>query len=175
MAKLRKMFGDINSDECISMMKLIETQSHVMLATWAINYAENNYLEIYMKEYPKDLRFENLISDCKKYLTGDIKLNEIKQRLKESRQIANEFENNPIAQAAARAISTACATIQTPTNSVGFIFYGAATVAYSEVGITEKVEIYENIALKEFKKAFDSLKEVSVPDEKNPVKIKWNC
>ena len=35
MAKLRKMLGDIKSEECINLMRLIETQSHETLSKWA--------------------------------------------------------------------------------------------------------------------------------------------
>lgn len=175
MAKLRKMLGDVNSEECISLRNLIETQNKTTLATWAIEYAKENYLRIYELECPDDLRLNDIILNCQKYLKGDIKLNEIKPIIKEASQIARDATDNPIAQSAARAISTACSTIQTPTSALGFLFYGAATVAYSQVGLTETTEIYNRLATIEFRRAFSSLQEVYIPNEQYPVKIKWNC
>lgn len=40
MPKMRKMLGDINSQECIALMQLIETQSKDTLAAWAVNYVK---------------------------------------------------------------------------------------------------------------------------------------
>lgn len=50
MAKLRKMLGDVNSKECVDMMRLIETQSKATLSAWAIDFAKKEYLPIYEKE-----------------------------------------------------------------------------------------------------------------------------
>jgi hypothetical protein len=90
-------------------------------------------------------------------------------------EVARKLTDNPTAQAAARAVATACAAIQTPTNALGFLFYGAAASAYSAVGLAQNPEIYDRMALDEFQKAFQSLQQVSLPDEPNPAKMKWNC
>lgn len=173
--KLRKMLCDINSPECINLKRLIETQSKATLSGWAIAYSKQNYLKIYEKENPKDLRLREIISLCEKHLNGEIKLAELKPALKQAREIAQSSAENPVAQAAARAVSTACAAVQTPTNALGFLFYGSAAVAYSEAGLSETAEVYNKIASDELKKAFDSIKKVSVADEPNPAKINWNC
>lgn len=175
MPKLRKMLGDIHSRECIEMMRLIETQSAKTLAAWAVTYAKNHYLEIYETECPENSHLKDTISACEEYLKGSKKLIEIKPLLKEAVQLARDLTDNPAAQAAARAVSTACAAVQTPTNTLGFLFYGAAATAYSQSGLSQTAEIYDRIALDEFKKAYESLKKVSVPDEPNPAKINWNC
>ena len=175
MTKLRKMLGDINSEECIAMMHLIETQSKTTLASWAVTYVKEHYLTIYEEECQGDVRLRDTIAVCEEYLQGDKKLTEVKPILREAAQIARDITDNPIAQAAARAIATACAVIQTPTNTLGFIFYGAAVTAYSKAGLEETVEIYDELARGEFKRAYNSLEKVSVPDEANPAKIKWNC
>lgn len=172
---MRKMLGDINSQECIALMQLIETQSKDTLAAWAVNYVKENYLEIYEAECPEDFIMRDTITSCEDYLLGSKKLDEVKLVLKAAVQVARDIADNPVAQAAARAISTACATIQTPTNSLGFVFYGAATVAYSKEGLTQPAEIYDVVATQELKKAFASLQQVAVTDEKNPEKIKWGC
>ena len=83
--------------------------------------------------------------------------------------------DNPTAQAAARAVSTACASVHTPTSALGCLCYGAAAAAYSQAGLEQGAEVYDQIASKELEKAVDSLKQVCVPDELHPVKVKWNC
>lgn len=173
--KLRKMLCDINSQECKDMMSLIETQSKTTLATWAVVYAEENYETIYETKCPQDIRLRNIIHVCKRHLNGEIKLAELKPFLQEAKEIARDAADDPVTQAAARAVSTACAAIQTPTNTLGFLFYGAAAVAYNTAGLTETSEVYDNLALTEFRKAYESLKAAAVPDEPKPAKIKWGC
>lgn len=156
-------------------MRLIETQSKSTLANWAISYAENNFICIYERAHCDDLRLRSVVSASKEYLNGVKKLNEVKPFLKEANQISKEAEGNPIAQAAARAVETACATIQTPTNALGFIFYGAAAVVYEQVGLLENSQTYDDLASKEFEKILKNLQEVAIPNEENPVKINWHC
>ena len=50
-----------------------------------------------------------------------------------------------------------------------------AAAAYSQAGLEQGAEVYDKIASKELEKAVDSLKQVCVPDEAHPVKVKWNC
>lgn len=172
--RLRKMLCDINSKECADLMRLIETQSKATLAKWAVVYAKNNYLGIY-EEQGGDSRLRGAIDLCMEFLDGNLKLTDIRPVLKEAAQIARDISDNPIAQAAARAVSVACSAISTPTNALGFLFYGSAAVAYSGAGLEESPEAYDRIAAKELQRAFLSLKEASVPDEKSPAKISWGC
>ena len=76
---------------------------------------------------------------------------------------------------AARALSVACAVIQTPTNALGFSFYSAAASAYHQAGLTETAQTYDRLADAEFENILASLQAAAVPDEPNPVKIDWNC
>lgn len=175
MAKLRRMLGDINSEECKTLMTLISTQSKITLAEWAVVYAEENYLEIYKKEYGDDSRLDKVIAACKDYVNGSIKLKDLKLLLKEAAACAREVKETEAARAAAHAVATACAVVQTPSNALGFLFYGAAATAYHRAGIQETQEIYDKLALNELKKAYESLKKAAVPDEVNPAKINWNC
>lgn len=175
MPKLRKMLGDIHSPECIKLMRLIETQSKTTLATWAVCYAKKHYLPIYESECPGDLRLHDAIAACEAYFNGTKQQQEIKPLIRQAGQIARDRAEQPTAQAAARAVSTACAAMQTPTNTLGFLFYGAAAAAYSQAGFQQAAIVYDEIATIELKKAFDDLKQAAVPDEPFPAKINWNC
>ena len=50
-----------------------------------------------------------------------------------------------------------------------------AAIVYNQVGLKEKIETYDELAANEFVKVLESLQEVAVENEVNPVKISWNC
>lgn len=175
MAKPRKMLGDVFSPECAALRDLIQTQSKKTLGAWACQYAQERYLPVYEELCPEDGRFRVILAACGEYLAGARKLADLKPLLREGPQIARDCTADPVAQAAARAVSTACAAVQTPTSALGFLFYGAAAVAYREKGLEETSEVYDELALTEFRRALVSLQAVAVADEPDPVKISWNC
>ena len=173
MAKLRKMLGDINSQESIDLMKTIETQNHYTLSSWAIHYAKERYLEIYY-QHSDDRFMDELIDVCLDYLEQKRALKEVKEICKNSRKYISSIKDE-IALASSRAILTACSSIMTPTNCYGFVLYGSAAMAYHQVGLKQSQEIYDNLALQEMKHALDSLKAIAIENEENPVKVNWNC
>lgn len=175
MAKLRKMLGSVDSPHITALMRMIETQSKQTLALWAVNYTQNNYLDIYEKAYSNDKRLNELCKAVHSHLEGSLKLAELKALLKQARLLAAEAEADPTAQAAARAVSTACGVITTPTNALGFAFYGAAAFAYSRAGLSASAEEYDALADEELSKIALSLKSCLVENEPNPVKVNWNC
>lgn len=175
MAKVRKMLGKADSPYIVSLMRLIETQSKNTIVKWCNEYAREHILPIYEKDYPEDYRLKNALNASKEWLEGSMKLIDAKKIIKEAQIAAREAEGNPAAQAAARAIGATTATINTVTSSLGLAFYGAAAIAYSSIGVNEKVEVYDKIAARECKNMEEALRKVSVIDEPNPVKINWNC
>ena len=156
--KRRKMLGDPNGPLCREMMRQIETQSRDTLANWALDFAQKRYEPIFREQRPEDLRMLQLLTLCQA-----------------ARKALGELAQEPVAEAAARAIVTACGVYQTPTNALGFLFYGAAAVVYHQEGLSQTAEYYEQRAQREWKTAIQSLKEVSVAEEPNPVKVDWNC
>ena len=54
--KLRKTLGNMESPECQSLMRQMETQSRQTLATWAVAYAKERYLPIYQDACPAEER-----------------------------------------------------------------------------------------------------------------------
>ncbi|WP_310602901.1 putative immunity protein [Anaerosporobacter sp.] len=175
MAKLRKMLGSADSPYIVSLMRLIETQSKETIANWCVAYAKNYFLDIYEKNYPEDLRLKESVDSFYAYLAKEITLAELKKIVANVNEAAKEAEDNPVAQAAARAVGQAVASIYTPTHSLGMAFYGAAAIAYDRVGLEESAEIYDQIAQEECAKMEEALKNVAVLDEKKPAKINWNC
>ena len=169
MAKLRKTLGGIDWPVCEALMRQIETQSTVTLSRWAVDHAAREYLPL-CGETPA---LTAAVEGCRKHLTGPLSLKELKPLLREASAAARDTEG-AVEQAAARATATACAVIQTPTNALGYLFYGAAAAAYSKAG-TEDASRWDNLARAELEQALEELRAVSVPDEPNPAKINWNC
>lgn len=66
--KLRKMLGSVDSKESVGLMGMIETQSKITLAAWAITYAKDYYLAIYEEVCPADQRLREIVAACEEYL-----------------------------------------------------------------------------------------------------------
>ena len=102
MAQLRKMLGDISSEECVALMHLIETQSKSTLSKWAIEYARRNYLTVYQRHCADDHTMAGLLAVCRAYAMGEGELKQAKNAIKMMRQRARELGEQPVAQAAAQ-------------------------------------------------------------------------
>ena len=175
MAKLRKTLGSVQSETAVAYMRLIETQSKETLARWAVEYVKTEYMPIIKKHKGQDERLHHACDMVEQYLRKEIKLTELKPALADARKAAQELEENPTVQAAARAVATACAVITTSTNALGFTLYGMAAYAYDTVGLQEDVATYDMFAAKEQERILCSLRSVAVEKESNPVKVDWNC
>lgn len=174
MAALRKMLGRLEDPSILALQEMIPTQSKTTLSAWAMTYTEDHFLSIYEKSYPDDSRLRDLLTSGRAYLAGEMKLAAWKAALREGRKIPQQAED-PAAQAAARAVTTACAVTQTPTNALGFTFYGAAALAYDQAGLTASCAVYDQLAEAALRDMADSCRAILVPNEENPVKIDWNC
>ena len=176
MPKLRKMLGKSDSLYIVSLMRLIETQSKATIAAWCMDYAEAFILPIYEKHCPGDNRPCAALGAARDWFAGVKKLPEVKQIiLHECHAAARELDDNPVAQAAARACGQAAACFHTPTHSLGLAFYGSAAIAYDRAGLNAEAAVYDEIAAIECAKMEGALRAVAVENEPNPVKINWNC
>lgn len=176
MAKLRKMLGKADSPYIVSLMRAIETQSKITIAGWCLDYTQQHILPIFEKECPSDVRPRSALEASRLWFEGKVKLPEVKNIiLNECHAAAREVDDNPVAQAAARACGQAAACFHTPTHALGLAFYGTAAIAYGRVGLFEKAEVYDQIAAEECAKMEAALRAVSVENEPNPAKINWNC
>ncbi len=175
MPKPRKMLGSADSPYILSLMRLIETQSKPTIVRWCVEYAQENILPIYEKAVPGDGRPRSALAAARGWLDGKIKLPAAKPFIQDVTTAAKQAEANPVAQAAARAIGQAAATIQMPTHSLGLAFYAAAAVAYNRVGLHETPQVYDQIAEEECAKIEAALRAIAVEDEPNPAKINWYC
>lgn len=170
MAKLRKTLGSPTEPTVISLMESMEGKSKETLTTWAMAYVTEKYLPL-VTETPL---FSELLEKTKDCMAGNLPLKDWKALLAEARK-ASAAEKEPVREAAARAIVTACGTWQTPTNALGFCFYGAAAMAYHQAGTAETKETYDMLATKELEQILASLKQVKTAPDEQATKLQWNC
>ena len=170
MAKLRKTLGSPTEPAVVALMEGMEGKSKEALTTWAMAYVTKKYLPL-VAETPL---FAELLEKTKDCMTGNLPLKDWKALLAEARK-ASAAEKEPVREAAARAIVTACGTWQTPTNALGFCFYGAAAMAYHQAGTAETKETYDMLATKELEQILASLKQVKTAPDEQAAKLQWNC
>ena len=175
MAKLRKMLGRVDDPEIIALMRLMETQSKRTLARFAADYARENWLSVYEAHCPQDGRVREALDAAAAWACGEIKAAPAKERIRAAVCAAKEAQENPAAQASARAAATAAGVMGTPTNALGMCFYGAAAVAYHTMGVSASPEDYDQAAARELMRIHEALFRVAIPDEPDPAKINWNC
>jgi hypothetical protein len=175
MAKPRKMLCNLEAEYTQALMRLIETQSKSTLANWALDYTEANYLPIFVKHFPSDMRPQAAIDAAREWLAGTVKLPLVKPIILAAHEAARGAEGTPAAQAAARAIGQAASTIHAATHSLGLAFYGAAAVAYDSFGTQASPEVYERVTEEETVLVTEALRAVAVENEPNKAKIKWYC
>ena len=170
MAKLRKTLGSPTEPAVISLMEGMEGKSKETLTTWAMAYVTEKYLPL-AAETPL---FAELLEKTKDCMVSSLPLKEWKGLLSEARK-ASAAEKEPVREAAARAIVTACGTWQTPTNALGFCFYGAAAMAYHQAGTAETKETYDMLATKELEQILATLRQVKTAPDEQAAKLQWNC
>lgn len=175
MPKARKMLSNWEAPYIQSLMKLIETQSKVTLATWVVDYSEKVLLPLWCKYYPNDLRLQNALEAAREWMSGAIKLPQAKAAILECHSAAREADGNPVAQAAARAIGQCASTIHSARHCIGLAFYGAIAVAYDQLGTDTPWRQIEQCAAEECGRMETALRAVAVENEPNPAKIDWKC
>ncbi|MDD3410124.1 MAG: hypothetical protein PHY12_04870 [Eubacteriales bacterium] len=171
MEKLRRMLGDVESRECVQLMRLMETQSVRTLGAWAVAYARERYWPL-CAGAPAAL--QAAMTACDRFLSGDLPQKELRPLLAQARQCAAAVEG-PVEQAAARAVATACAALLTPSNAFGFLLYGSAATAYHAAGLAAPRSRCDELASEELCRALASLQSAAVANEPHPAKLSWNC
>ncbi len=175
MAKPRKMLGDVTGPSATAMMALIETQSQATLGQWAVTFAQREIVPIYNARCQESTAISAALAAAWQYWEGVVSLKEIKAVVKETNQLAKTYEKDVVAQAAVRAVATACSAVYLPTAALGYVFYAIAAMVYDRVGIQEQPDVYDRLAEETFADILASLQAVAVAEEPNPVKVKWHC
>lgn len=174
MPRLRKMLGSAEHPTLLALMRQMETQSHLTLARWAADQAEALALPLYQRACPQDTRLTEALTSVRRFLAGEIPAGSLALPLRAAQQAARDI-TDPIAQAAARAVATACSASRTPTSALGFTFYCAAAVAYAQAGLSASPAEHDALADEVFAGLLTSLRAASVPDEPHPAQLQWGC
>lgn len=174
MPRLRKMLGSAEHPTILALMRQMETQSHLTLARWAADQAEALALPVYQAAHPEDVRLTEALAAVRGFLAEETPVSGLAAPLKAAQQAARET-TEPAAQAAARAVATACGAARTPTSALGFTFYCAATVAYTQAGLSASPAEHDALADEVFAGLLTSLRAASVPDEPHPAQLQWGC
>lgn len=176
MAKLRKTLGHWEDPPVRALMRLMDTQSKDTLRRWCLGYAMAHMLPLFERRCPGDDRPRRALLAAKSYLDGQVKFPEVKRLiLQECHAAARELDGDPAAQAAARACGQGAAVVHTLSHALGLYFYGAAAVAYDQLGLNAGARAYDEVAVKVCDDLYQSLRAVAVEDEPNPATIKWFC
>lgn len=173
--KHRKMLNDWQAPYIQDLIRQIETQSKETLVGWALDYAEKELLPLWENHCPSDSRPRQAIDAARAWLSGTSKLPEAKLCILQCHSAAREQENNPIAQAAARAIAQCAATIHSAQHCIGLALYGALALSYAALGVAASWKELEQYAAGECSKMLKALKAISVANEAKPARIKWTC
>ncbi|MBR6812513.1 MAG: hypothetical protein IKM51_03980 [Oscillospiraceae bacterium] len=177
MAALRKTLGSADHPTAKKIINLLSTQSLKTLVEWSCDYAEDYYMPILRDKNAVDERLTAVIGAIRDWLDDKISAAGTRPFCSEALQAARDSESSgdPVVTAATRAISTACAVIHTPTNALGFAFYGAAAYAYKEAGLKADKLTYDRLASMELNRVLATLQGSALEDEEFPLQIDWNC
>jgi hypothetical protein len=174
MAYLRKTLGSADASYVRSLMALMETQSKATLIRWCVCYTRANILPIYEQAYPCDGRPRQSLDAAEAWLAGAIRFPMARKLILQAHAAAREASDHPAAQAAARAAAQAASSIHVPSHALGLAFYGAAAVAYDQLGPGRPDAAYEEITALYLSDMEASLRRAAIPNEPNPARIVWH-
>ncbi|MEA4869531.1 MAG: hypothetical protein VB062_02700 [Christensenella sp.] len=123
MARQRKILFTRES-ECIQPLRqLIERQTHRTLVAWALDCAARP-LAFFEERIPKEVRPREAMEISRLWARGEVKMPFARRAILAAHRAAGEAGAiDPRAEAAARAVGHACATIHAETHALGLVFY----------------------------------------------------
>lgn len=167
MRKLRKTFGNFDCPAIRSLARLAETQSKRTLCLWSIAYAGAHLLPVFEREFPDDPRPREALTNARGWLEGRVRFADAKETNNGAHNAATAAEGHPAAQAAARAIAHASLTIHVSAHCMGIAFYGAAALAFDQLGLDATEQEYLLIAEQAWREMESELQKIAVEDEQN--------
>jgi len=169
------MLHDWEAPYLQSLIRLIETQSKETILHWVITYCEEEILKIWILNKPDDFRPQSAIQAAHDWMEGRAKFPFVKKAILACHEAAREASDNPIAQAAARAIGQSVSTIHSVRHCIGLALYGAIAVSYHELGVDASWSLIESRASEECLRMENVLQKIAISNEPHPVSINWKC
>lgn len=166
--KTRKMLSDWEAPYIQNFLQAAKGQSKRTLAGFAVAYAQEKLLPVWENAFPRDERPALALQAARNWLDGNGKLPKVKQAILACHSAARQAEQQPAAQAAARAIGQAAAAIHTPRHVISLPLYGALSLAYHALGDKADWASLEARAATECERMRQALREVSAENEPTP-------
>ena len=128
---------------------------------------------MFEREFPDDTRPREALANSRGWLEGRVRYVDAKDTNNGSHNAATAAEGHPSAQAAARAIAHASLTINVSAHCMGIAFYGAAALAYTQLGLNATQEEYLVVAQQVWADMEAALRKTAIEHEPNPAKLDW--
>lgn len=158
MYKPRKILSNLDAPYIQSIVALASTQTKLTLVTWCVDYAEAVVLPLFLKYEPEDERPRLALKAAREFMAKKIKFPEAKQAILACHAAARKASDNPVAQAAARAIGQSASSIHVARHCLGLALYGALALAYERVGADAEWSVIEAVAAEECAKMEEKLR-----------------
>jgi len=128
MARQRKILYS-RSSACIQPLRLLmEEQTHRVLVAWALDCAARP-LAFFEERVTAELRPREAVIVSRMWAQGEIKMPLARHAILQAHAAAGTAgKRDPLAEAAARAVGHACATIHAETHALGLVFYWLTAV-----------------------------------------------
>lgn len=97
---------------------------------WALDCAPR-VLEIFERKYPEEKRPRQALETAAAWARGVVKMPEAKKAIHAAHNAATAVEGDYAAQAAARAVGHAAASVHIETHALGLVFYGLTAFVYA--------------------------------------------
>lgn len=142
-AKLKRknqVLFDKNSEYMQDLILLFQEQTHVTMALWAFDFAEESIVAL-KEKYPNETRPEQALIAVKDWAAGNIKMRFAQRAILDCHAFAKETrEKEDIA--ICHAIGQACAVVHTAGHAIGYPIYDLTSIIYKH-GIDRCVETVE--------------------------------
>lgn len=123
MAYQRKILYSRQSACIEPLRRLMEEQTHRTLVAWALDCAARP-LAFFEERVAGELRPREAVNLSRLWAQGKIKMPQARRAILSAHAAAGEAgETDACAEAAARAVGHACATVHTETHALGLVFY----------------------------------------------------
>lgn len=175
MTTYRKMLNDWEAPYLQPLIRLVETQSKETILHWVISYCEEVMLGLWNRYKPDDLRPQSAIQAARDWMERSVPFPAVKKSILACHEAAREASDNPIAQAAARAIGQSVSSIHSVRHCIGLALYGALAVSYHELGVDASWSLIESRAGEECLRMEKALQKIAISNEPYPVSMDWKC
>lgn len=129
-----------NSEYMQDLILVFEEQTHITMALWAFNFAEESIV-VLKEKYPNETRPEQALIAVKDWAAGNIKMCLAQRRVLDCHAFAKETRDKEDI-AICHAIGQACAVVHTAGHAIGYPIYDLTSIIYKHA-IDQCVETVE--------------------------------